>query len=112
MPATRERRGRSRSSSTDHRSCSKRRKTTTNDKEKQILSVSNLSRNVYEDHLREIFGNYGKVKEATLAIDKAVGLPKGYAYVEFASERDAESAIAHLHGGQVDGNVIKVEFQS
>lgn len=74
--------------------------------------MSNLSRNVNEDHLREIFGNYGKVKEATLAIDKAVGLPKGYAYIEFASERDAESAITHLHGGQIDGNAIKVEHQS
>ena len=50
-----------------------------------------------EDHLKEIFGNYGKagkfspislvlntvrrfcqVKEATLAIDKAAGLPKGF----------------------------------
>ena len=52
---------------------------------------------VNEDHLKEIFGNYGKagkfspislvlntvrrfcqVKEATLAIDKAAGLPKGF----------------------------------
>jgi len=76
------------------------------------LSVSNLSRNVNEDHLREIFGNYGKVRDAALAIDRVVGLPKGYAYVQYASEYDAERAIAHFHGGQIDGNIIKVEFQS
>merc|ERR1719197_2101908 len=87
------------------RSRSKRRK------DKLVLSVSNLTRNVNEEHLQEIFGLYGKVKETTLAVDKNVGLPKGYAYVEFSSERDAEKAITGLHGGQIDGNVIKVEFQ-
>ena len=71
--------------------------------ERKVVAVSNLSRNVNEEHLKEIFGNYGKVKEATLAIDKTAGLPKGagcrmneecmrgagYAYVEFYEERDA-----------------------
>merc|ERR1711865_1370120 len=78
---------------------------------KLVLSVSNLTRNVNEDHLQEIFGLYGKVKETTLAVDKNVGLPKGYAYVEYSSEREAEKAVEGLHGGQIDGNVIKVEFQ-
>merc|ERR1712070_621415 len=80
-------------------------------KDKLVLSVSNLTRNVNEDHLQEIFGLYGKVKETTLAVDKNVGLPKGYASVEFSSEREAEKAVEGLHGGQIDGNVIKVEFQ-
>merc|ERR1711959_14182 len=80
-------------------------------KDKLVLSVSNLTRNVNEEHLQEIFGLYGKVKETTLAVDKNVGLPKGYAYVEFSSEHDAEKAVAGLHGGQIDGNTIKVEFQ-
>merc|ERR1711966_152048 len=79
--------------------------------DKRVLSVSNLTRNVNEEHLQEIFGNYGKVKETTLAVDKAVGLPKGYAYVEYESESHAEKAVAGLHGGQIDGNIIKVEFQ-
>merc|ERR1719210_653419 len=109
MPAMPQRRGASRSSSASNATQSKKRKS---DKDKLVLSVSNLSRNVNEDHLREIFGNYGKVREATLAIDKAVGLPKGYAYVEFSSEREAERAISYLNGGQIDGNVVKVEFQS
>merc|ERR1712054_78562 len=80
-------------------------------KDKLVLSVSKLTRNVNEDHLQEIFGLYGKVKEVTLAVDKNVGLPKGYAYVEFSTEREAEKAVEGLHGGQIDGNVITVEFQ-
>mmetsp|Transcript_91079 Transcript_91079/g.221105 ORF Transcript_91079/g.221105 Transcript_91079/m.221105 type:complete len:326 (-) Transcript_91079:59-1036(-) len=118
MPATRERRRSRSSSASDKRSRSKRRKTTTTnndkdkDKERNILRVSNLSRNVNEDHLREIFGNVGKVKEATLSIDKAVGLPTGYAHIEFSNEHEAERAIKTYHGGQIDCNVIKVEYKS
>merc|ERR1719197_1404132 len=87
------------------RSRSKRRK------DKLVLSVSNLTRNVNEEHLQEIFGLYGKVKETTLAVDKNVGLPKGYAHIEMSSEHDAEKAVAGLHNGQIDGNIIKVELQ-
>merc|ERR1712217_122204 len=51
----------------------------------------------------------GKVRDATIAMDEALGLSKGYGYVEMASEIDAREAIDHLHNGQIDGNVIKVE---
>ena len=78
--------------------------------ERKVVAVSNLSRNVNEEHLKEIFGNYGKVKEANLAIDKTAGLPKGYAYVEFYEERDADRAISHLNTGQIDGNVIRASW--
>merc|ERR1712087_927731 len=76
---------------------------------KTRLSVSNLSRTVNADHLIEIFGLFGKVRDATIAMDEALGLSKGYGYVEMASENDAREAIDHLHNGQIDGNVIKVE---
>merc|ERR1711948_63804 len=42
--------------------------------------------------------------------DEALGLSKGYGYVECESESDAKAVIAHLHGGQIDGNTIKVEL--
>merc|ERR1712129_1245 len=76
-----------------------------------VLSVSNLTRNVNEDHLQEIFGLYGKVKETTVAVDKNVGLPKGYAYVEFSSEREAEKAIEGLHGGRLTGTPSRLSFR-
>lgn len=71
------------------------------------LVVGNLTRNVTEDHLREIFGTYGKLVSVDLAIDKAVNLPRGFAHVEFAALEDAQKAIDHMHEGQIDGNVVK-----
>merc|ERR1711870_77710 len=67
------------------------------EKDRHTLRISNLSRNVNEDHLREIFGNYGKIKEASLVIDKDVGIPTGFATVEFVSDHDAERAISHFN---------------
>merc|ERR1719253_334668 len=83
------------------------------DSGKTTLQGSNLTRNVREEHLREIFGAYSVDRagvDATLSIDEEVDLPKGYGYVEFRSRTDAEDALAHMNGGQIDGSQIKVEM--
>ncbi|KAL8429088.1 hypothetical protein ACSSS7_006795 [Eimeria intestinalis] len=76
------------------------------------LNVSSLSRNVKESHLREVFGLYGVIRSCEIAIDKKADIPKGYAYVEFDSQREAENALRHLHGGVLDGKVLRVELSS
>merc|ERR1712112_264879 len=75
-----------------------------------LLYVRNLSRNVNDDHLKEIFGHYGDVRSATISIDKTVGLPKGYAYVEFNQIDEAEAAKGCMHEGQIDGSTITVTY--
>ncbi len=69
--------------------------------------VGNLTRNVTEDNLREIFSNYGTLKAVELVMDRAVNLPKGYAHVEFESPEDAEKAIDYMNNGQIDGQAIR-----
>jgi RNA-binding protein with serine-rich domain 1 len=49
-------------------------------------------------HLEEIFGLYGKVKKVDLAKDRALGLSKGYAYVEYEEREKAEQAQLYLDG--------------
>lgn len=71
------------------------------------LVVGNLTRNVTEDHIKEIFGHYGELKSVDLAIDKAVNLPKGFAHVEYVKHDDAEKAINFMNGAQIDGNVVR-----
>ena len=39
-------------------------------------------------------------------MDRMVGLPRGFAYVEYETRADAERAKLHMDGGQLDGNVI------
>ena len=59
----------------------------------------NLSHNVTNAHLQEMFGNCGLVKRAELAMDPA---STGRAIVEMGARSLAVAAIEHLDGATVD----------
>jgi cold-inducible RNA-binding protein len=73
------------------------------------LYLGNLSWDTNEDALRAMVGKDGRtVSNVILKRDKRSGKPRGFAFVDVASEAEAESAIAALNGTTVDGRVIKV----
>jgi len=78
--------------------------------EDSSLHVSNLTRNVTKEHLEEIFGHYGQVRSVELNNGKDGILKFVSAIVTFQKDRDAEQAMIHMDGGQIDGNLIKVSF--
>ena len=41
-----------------------------------------------------------------------MALPKGYGYVDYEHKEEADAALVSMNGGQIDGNVIKIEFVS
>ena len=53
------------------------------------LFVGNLSFNSDENSLRRAFGKFGKVVNIKLPTDKMTGKPKGFGFVEFASNKEA-----------------------
>ena len=61
-------------------------------------------------HIEEIFGYYGKIKSVDLEKDVRSGLSKGMAIVKYLTSKEAEHAVLHLDGGQIDGQKIKVTF--
>ena len=71
------------------------------------LHVGHLTRNVTEEHLRSIFSLWGPLKNVEIAMDRAVQLSKGFAHVEFEKHDDAVNALDHMHGGQIDGNMVE-----
>jgi RNA-binding protein with serine-rich domain 1 len=70
------------------------------------VHVGKLTRNVTDAHVKEIFGTWGEVLSAKVAVDESVQLSKGYALVEYASAEAAQDAVDHMDGGQVDGNMV------
>ena len=46
------------------------------------------------------------LQEVELAIDRSVGLSRGFAYVEYEKRADAEKAKDAMDGGQLDGVVL------
>ncbi|KAK5655993.1 hypothetical protein OQA88_5131 [Cercophora sp. LCS_1] len=74
------------------------------------IVVERLTKNINEDHIREIFGQYGEIEDLDLPISRQYGTNRGTAYILYTHEADAESAIAHMHEAQLDGAVINVSI--
>lgn len=73
---------------------------------KTKLTITHLTRNVKEGHIREIFANFGELKGVDLPLDPLLKLPRGFAYVEYVSHEDAVKAQVHMDGGQLDGKIL------
>lgn len=72
------------------------------------IYVGNLSYEVTEDDLREIFAEYGTVNRVQLPTDRETGRPRGFAFVEMSSEAEESAAIDALDGAEWMGRDIKV----
>ena len=71
------------------------------------VRVDGLSYNVNADHLREIFGTYGKIRQTAVAKDK-VGHSAGWGLIEFETPDMATTAIDIMNNGWIDGIRITV----
>ena len=72
------------------------------------LFVGNLSYNTAEERLREVFGELGQIVEVKMMFDRDTGRPRGFAFVEMASDGDAAKAIEALNGRELDGRTLTV----
>lgn len=70
--------------------------------------VGNLSYNINSEQLGQIFAEAGEVTDATVISDKYSGRSKGFGFVEFASEADAQKAIEMFHDKEVEGRKLVV----
>ncbi len=71
------------------------------------LFVGNLSYQASEEDLKTLFGDFGSVLEINLVRDKYSGQSKGFAFVQFGSEEEAEKALA-MDGQDFMGRKIAV----
>src|SRR6185503_4091159 len=73
------------------------------------LYVGNLSYNVTEGELRDVFAEGGRnVVEVKIVMDRDTGRPRGFAFVEMGSDAEAEAAISSLTGREIQGRPINV----
>jgi len=73
------------------------------------LYVGNLSYNVTEPELKEVFAENGRnVKEVKVVLDRDTGRPRGFAFVEMTTDAEAAQAIETLNGREIQGRPINV----
>lgn len=74
------------------------------------LFVGNLSFQLNDLELEDMFNQYGEVTSAKVITDRRSGRSRGFGFVEMASEDSAKSAIEALDGTEVKGRTIRVSF--
>jgi RNA recognition motif-containing protein len=72
------------------------------------LYVGNLPYEVTEDDLQGLFGEVGAVASINVMRDRETGRARGFAFVEMASEADAQTAIDKLHDRPFGGRTLTV----
>ncbi len=72
------------------------------------LYVGNLSYNVSNDELEQLFSEYGNVDSAQVVTDRETGRSRGFGFVEMTEDSDAEAAIEALNGKEHDGRQLTV----
>ncbi len=72
------------------------------------LYVGNLPYSTSEDELRELFSRAGAVDTVSVVRDNATGRARGFAFVEMATDDDAQKAISELNEAQLGGRALTV----
>lgn len=72
------------------------------------LYVGNLAYETSETDLQTLFGQAGTVESVRVMRDMATGRARGFAFVEMASEAEAQTAIDQLHEKQFGGRTLTV----
>ncbi len=72
------------------------------------IYVGNLSFNMSETQLQELFEEYGPVKSVNIVMDKYTNRPRGFAFVEMENKEQGENAVHELHEASVDNRIITV----
>jgi RNA recognition motif-containing protein len=72
------------------------------------IFVGNLSYEVTQEDLTEVFAEYGSVRRVHLPTDYETGRVRGFAFVEMDTLTQEESAISALDGAEWMGRSLKV----
>jgi len=72
------------------------------------IYISNLSFDVNDSDLKELFEEYGSVSSAKVITDKFSGKSRGFGFVEMDNDEEGQRAIEELNQAEYDGKVINV----
>ncbi len=72
------------------------------------LYVGNLSHDITDNELRDIFEPHGSVLSANVIVDRDTRRSKGFGFVEMGDEDEAQTAIDALNSQEVYGRPLTV----
>jgi RNA recognition motif-containing protein len=72
------------------------------------LYVGNLPYSTTDEDLNGLFSRAGTVENVRVMRDMATGRARGFAFVQMATDEDAQRAISEFHQYQLDGRALVV----
>lgn len=72
------------------------------------LYVGNLSYDVTDNALAQMFEAHGTVESAAIIMDRDTGRSKGFGFVEMKNDQEAQAAIAAFNGKEMNGRALVV----
>lgn len=72
------------------------------------LFVGNLLYEITSEELGQLFSQFGAIDEAVVITDRLSNRSKGYGFVRFVNESDANKAIDALNGKEYKGRPLVV----
>ena len=72
------------------------------------LYVGNLSFDVDDSDLEQMFAAHGSVRSAQVIMDRDTGRSKGFGFVEMSADEEATAAISALNGRDFKGRALTV----
>lgn len=74
------------------------------------LYVGNLSFQIDEGKLQDLFAEFGAVKSAKIIMDRDTGRSRGFGFVEMGTTEEAQEAISNLDGKEAEGRRMRVNM--
>jgi len=72
------------------------------------IYIGNLSRDVTEDDLRQLFEGFGQITAVNIIKDKFSGESRGFGFVEMPEKDKGQAAIDGLNGKEFKGRSLNV----
>lgn len=76
------------------------------------LFIGGLAWHTDEQALRQRFEEFGAVEEAVVVKDRDTGRSRGFGFVRYTQEQDADTAINAMNNVEFDGRTIRVDKAS
>lgn len=72
------------------------------------IYVGNLDYEINETDLKEIFEEFGTIKETKIIYDKMSGRSKGFGFVTMDNREEANKAMEELNGSELENRTMVV----
>lgn len=74
------------------------------------LFVGGLAWGTTDANIKEAFSAFGEVVEVKIICDRDTGRSRGFGFVSFTNEQEAEAALQAMDGRDLAGRTIRVDY--